>query len=60
MNYVDPLVHCPFTKHPGKLWRDVLEEDRLYVEWLVSGNDGPTTPIDDELYDHLIGLLEDE
>lgn len=49
------LTRCPFPKHRGELWEDVVAEHRRYVEWLVSG-DGPE--IDEELYDRLIDLLE--
>ncbi len=47
---------CPFRKHRDKDWVDVIEEDRPYVEWLVSA-DGPD--MGTELYDHVMGLLED-
>lgn len=47
---------CRFPKHEGKLWEDILEEDREYIDWLVSG-DGPE--IDSDLYDYLMELLED-
>lgn len=47
---------CTLPKHKGKLWSDVVEEDREYVEWVVSG-EGPEW-ITDELYDYLMELLE--
>ena len=49
------LETCPFPKHRGVPWEDVVEDDRRYVEWLVGG-EGPE--MDDELYDHLMELLE--
>ncbi|MGD9631376.1 MAG: hypothetical protein AB7V18_19225 [Pyrinomonadaceae bacterium] len=52
----DRLAHCPFPKWQGALWVDVLEEDPSYIEWLISG-EGPK--MDDELYNHLIELLEE-
>jgi len=52
----DPEV-CPMPKHKDELWEDVVEEDRPYVEWLVSG-DGPE--LDEKLYDYLMELLEGE
>lgn len=47
---------CPFPKHEGKRWEDVIAEDRQYVEWLVSGS-GPNMSV--FLYEHLIELLEE-
>lgn len=47
---------CPFPKHEGRLWTDIIEDDRQYVEWLVSG-EGP--PMSDLQYDYLINLLEE-
>lgn len=46
---------CFFPKHKGKLWVDVIAEDREYVEWVVGGS-GPQ--IKDNLYDYLMDLLE--
>lgn len=51
----DRLVHCPFPKWQGVPWEDVLSEDPSYILWLVSGE---SPKIDEELYDHLIELLE--
>ena len=57
--YDDELMEsektCTFPKHKGKLWVDVIDEDRSYVEWLVSG-EGPH--IREPLYEYLMGLLE--
>jgi hypothetical protein len=52
----DPFVLCPFPKWQGHPWEEVLEKHPSYVEWLVSG-EGP--PMSEELYDHLVFLLED-
>lgn len=52
----DWFERCPFPKHRGKLWEDVLEEDPQYVEWLVSG-EGPA--MSDALYEHLTIWLEE-
>ena len=51
------LEFCPFPKHRGTPWAVVLDEDRRYVEWLVSG-DGP--PLDPDLEEHLIEGLDGE
>ena len=51
---------CPFPKHKGIPWEDILEEDRPYMEWLVSGSDGPDPPIDEELYELIMEHLEGE
>lgn len=56
MTDLNPLTHCPFRKHRGESWEDVLEEDRRYMEWLVSG-EGPD--LGQELYDTLMDLLEE-
>lgn len=53
--FKSPLETCPFAKHEDEPWEDVLESDRLYIEWLVSG-EGPK--LSERLYDHLISLLE--
>lgn len=50
------LKVCRLPKHDGEPWCDVVEEDRPYVEWLVSG-DGPE--LNDDLYDELMELLEE-
>ncbi len=47
---------CPFPKHRDKDWVDVIEEDRPYVEWLVSA-DGPD--MGTEMYDFVMDLLEE-
>lgn len=49
--------YCRFPKHKGKHWQEVIEEDRPYVEWLVSGEHDMT--LNDDLYDYLMELLED-
>lgn len=46
---------CRLPKHKGKLWVDIVMEDRGYIEWVVSG-EGPI--IDSDLYDYLMDLLE--
>lgn len=56
-NTSDRYTYCPFPKHKDKLWAEVIEEDREYVEWLVS-MEGPD--LSDMLYDFLIDLLEEE
>lgn len=55
--YKPSLVRCPFPKHGGKLWADVIEEDPKYIEWLLSG-DGPE--LHEELYNKLTRLMEGE
>lgn len=54
---MDLDLACRMQKHNGKLWEDVVQEDRPYVEWLVSG-DGPK--LWEVLYDYLMELLEEE
>lgn len=54
---VDIFTRCPYPKHRGILWEKVIEEDRPYVEFLISG-DGPEG-IDAGLVDHLTDLLEE-
>ena len=49
------LAICKLPKHKDEYWSDIIEEDRDYVEWLVSGN-GPV--VSEELYEYLIELLE--
>lgn len=46
---------CNFTKHRGKLWSDVLKDDRQYVEWLVGNNKLQVA----EDRDKLIKMMED-
>ncbi len=29
------LTHCPFPKHQGEPWEDVVENDREYVHWIL-------------------------
>ena len=48
---------CNFPKHSGKLWVDVVEEDRGFCEWLVSGEHDLV--LDNVLYDYLMELLEE-
>lgn len=50
------LVYCPFRKHTGERWVDILDTDRSYMEWLVSGK-GPSMSF--ELYDVVMELLEE-
>lgn len=52
---VDPV--CRFAKHEGERWEAVVESDRRYVEWLISGE--PDFDIDDDLGDYLTDLLEE-
>ena len=52
----DPLEFCPFPKHHGEPWDEVVEEDPGYVRWLIGG-EGPE--VDAELYDCLTDLLEE-
>ena len=47
---------CPFPKHKGKLWAQVIEEDPDYVEWLLSG-EGPL--IGPTLYEKLTEMMEE-
>lgn len=49
------LERCPFPKHEGEEWTEVVENDPEYVEWLISG-EGPD--MDSTLLDHLTDLLE--
>lgn len=56
MTDLNPLTHCPFPKHRGERWEDVLEDDRRYLEWLVS-HEGPD--LGEELYETLMDLLEE-
>ena len=49
----NPSKICPFAKHQGELWSDVIEEDRDYVEWLTKQD-----WLSDELHKYLIELLE--
>jgi hypothetical protein len=48
---------CPYAKHVGRPWPEVVERDRPYAEWLVS-MDGPHT-LPEEDYDEIMDLLED-
>lgn len=48
---------CYFTKHHGRFWVEVLEDDRPYMEWLVGGEHD--MELHEELYEHLIELLEE-
>ena len=51
---------CQFPKHEGESWYDILEEDRRYIEWIVS-LDGPGVPhLSPILYEFLIELLEED
>lgn len=50
------LTYCRFPEHDGERWVDVLDSDRPYMEWLVSGK-GPFMP--SELYDAVMELLEE-
>lgn len=49
-------TRCPYPKHSGKTWIEIAEEDRAYLEWLIS-KDGP--PMTDERYDAIVEALED-
>jgi len=40
-NPIDYRRYCPFPKHEGEDWETVIEEDRPYVEWLIS-YEGPS------------------
>lgn len=31
-----PVEICKYKKHEGKLWKDVVAEDRQYVDWVLS------------------------
>lgn len=53
---MNKLEVCPFQKHEGEKWEDVVAEDRRYVEWLVSA-EGPALSTD--LYEKLTELLEE-
>jgi len=52
----DYLRFCPFPKHEGVAWEEVVEQDLRYVEWLISG-EGPN--LEPDLLDHLTILLEE-
>ena len=50
-------ARCSFPKHSGRLWIDVVDDDRPYVEWLIwdfLGGDANET-----LVDFLTDLLEE-
>lgn len=49
----DKLTYCPFPKHKGEPWDDVVEEDPQYIRWLIY--EGP--PLDDELFAFLSNLI---
>lgn len=49
------LFTCPFTKHRGKLWAEVLKEDSGYVEWIVGNNKLQNKDEHDKLYKLLNG-----
>ena len=51
----DLLYYCPFPKHEGEKWVDVVENDSEYIEWLLSG-EGPY--LSERLTDKLTWLLE--
>lgn len=51
-----PIEICRFPKHEGKLWEDIVEEDRPYVDWLL-GVEGPN--MEDGLYEYLTELMEE-
>jgi len=48
---------CPFRKHKGKPWTEVVKEDPEYVEWLVSFD--CTVQIERSLYEYLVFILEE-
>ena len=52
---IDITTHCPFPKHRGESWQDVVDDDFDYAEWLVSA-EGPD--MDDEMYDGIMDALE--
>ena len=52
---IDPI--CPYPEHHGEEWTEVIEIDRKYVEWMVSG-EGPES-LNDKLYEYLMDLLEE-
>ena len=47
---------CGLSKHRGKLWEDLVEEDKAYLEWCISMY-GPS--LNDQTYDHIVDLLEE-
>ena len=54
----EELEICKFPKHDGEEWEDVMEEDRSYVEFLVSG-ESRAPDMSTALYDRLMDLLEE-
>lgn len=51
----DRLTHCPFPKHKGKPWEEVVEDDPQFIRWLLY--EGPD--LDDELFAHLAELIDE-
>lgn len=56
MELEDRFVLCPFPQYRDVPWDTVVEEDRAYVRWLVSG-EGPD--LEPAFYDFLTNLLEE-
>lgn len=48
---------CRWPKHRNVPWTEVVQEDRPYMEWLVSEG-GP--PMTDEQYDFIMEVLEND
>jgi len=52
----DRFTYCPFTKHKGIRWIEVVQDDVQYVEWLLDSEDAD---VDDSMHEFLTNLLED-
>lgn len=55
-NPMDGYKTCRFPKHKGKLWTDILEEDKDYVIWIYFSAD---SNLSDQEYEYLEELLEE-
>lgn len=54
----DPLEKtCPFKKHQGKKWRQVLKDDPDYVKWLLNGDH--SIELANDLYEALLAERPD-
>ena len=59
LDIVNPDTHCPYPKHRGWPWEDVVERDPSYAGFLMSV-DGPAdlTPKAAELLEELLEELD--
>ncbi len=56
-NFGNSLTHCPFPKHKGEKWEDVICEDEDYIHWLLDiDND---LDLSNEMVEMLETLIEE-